>query len=72
MTGRRPAKLRVILNPDDTTKLLLPDGVPETVEQLLDDIKKVCECKTAAPRQAALMNLTSTEDLYEHLSKSSP
>lgn len=42
MAVKRPAKLRVILNPDDTRKLVLPDGIPESLEQLMDEVRKVC------------------------------
>ena len=42
MAERRPAKLRVILNPDDTRKLILLGGIPETVEELINQVRKVC------------------------------
>lgn len=37
---KRPAKLRVILTPDDTRKLILPGGVPGTVEELINQVRK--------------------------------
>ncbi|KTG23157.1 hypothetical protein cypCar_00042578, partial [Cyprinus carpio] len=36
-----PVKLRIILKPDDTRKLLLPDGIPKTMEQLTDEVRKI-------------------------------
>ncbi|KAK7891446.1 hypothetical protein WMY93_023409 [Mugilogobius chulae] len=35
-----PVKLRIILKPDDTRKLLLRDGIPNTMEQLMDEVRK--------------------------------
>lgn len=70
MAVKRPAKLRVILNPDDTSKLILPDGIPETMEQLMEEVRKVCGLngKLRLLYQDrdfgdALVNLTSTADL---------
>lgn len=67
---RRPAKLRVILNPDDTRKLILPGGIPETVEELINQVRKVCglNCNVRLQYQDrdfgdALVNLTSTAEL---------
>ncbi len=40
MSGRRSAKLLVIVSQDDSRKLLLPDGIPESEDEL---IKKVRE-----------------------------
>ncbi len=34
MSGRRSAKLLVIVSQDDSRKLLLPDGIPESVEKV--------------------------------------
>lgn len=34
---------KVILRPDDTRKLILPQGIPETMEQLMNEVKKSCE-----------------------------
>ncbi|XP_068567851.1 uncharacterized protein [Cebidichthys violaceus] len=72
MAEKRPAKLRVILNPDDTRKLILPDGIPETIEQLLDEVRKVCELNGHFRLQYqdrdfgdALVNLTSTAELED-------
>ena len=62
---RRTAKLRVILNPDDTRKLILPGGIPERVEQLINQVRKVCgvNCNVRLQYQdrdfgGALVNLT--------------
>ena len=69
---RRPAKLRVILNPDDTRKLILPGGIPETVEELINQVRKVCglNCKIRLQYQDrdfgdTLVNLTSTAELED-------
>ena len=43
MTVKTPAKLQILLNPDDTRKLVLPNGIPETMVQLTDEVRKVCE-----------------------------
>lgn len=67
-----PAKFRIILNPDDTRKLILPDGIPETMEQLMDEVRKVC-CLNGEFRLQyqdkdfgdALVNLTSTAELED-------
>lgn len=42
MAVTRPARLQVILNPDDSRKLVLANGIPETMEQLMDEVRKVC------------------------------
>uniref|UniRef100_A0A8C3GB99 PB1 domain-containing protein n=1 Tax=Cyclopterus lumpus TaxID=8103 RepID=A0A8C3GB99_CYCLU len=72
MAGKRPAKLRVILNSDDTRKLILPDGIPETIEQMLNEVRKVCELNGNFRMQYqdrdfgdALVNLTSTAELED-------
>lgn len=72
MAGKRPAKLLVILNSDDTRKLILPDGIPETIEQLLNEVRKVCELNGNFRLQYqdrdfgdALVNLTSTAELED-------
>lgn len=70
MAVRQPAKLRVILNPDDTRKLILPEGIPETMEQLMNEVRKVCGLNGNFRLQYqdkdfgdALVNLTSTAEL---------
>ncbi|XP_032392486.1 uncharacterized protein LOC116702420 [Etheostoma spectabile] len=72
MAVKRPAKLRVILNPDDTRKLILPDGIPESMEQLMDEVKNVCGLSGNFRLQYqdrdfgdALVNLTSTAELED-------
>ena len=72
MAGKRPAKLRVILNPDDTWKLILPDGIPESMEQLMDEIRKVSGLNGNLRLQYhdrdfgdALVNLASTAELED-------
>lgn len=69
---KMPAKLRIILNPDDTRKLILPDGIPETMEQLMDEVRKVCGLNGEFRLQYqdkdfgdALVNLTSTAELED-------
>lgn len=69
---KRPAKLRVILNPDDTRKLILPDRIPESMEQLMDEVRKVCGLNGKFRLQYqdrdfgdALVNLTSTVELED-------
>ncbi len=42
MAGKTSSKLLVILSPDDSRMLLLPNGIPESVEKLIDNVKKVC------------------------------
>lgn len=72
MAVKRPAKLRVILNPDDTRKLVLPGGIPESMEQLMDEVRKVCGLNGNFRLQYqdrdfgdALVNLTSTVELED-------
>ncbi|XP_037621965.1 uncharacterized protein LOC119486148 isoform X2 [Sebastes umbrosus] len=72
MAVKRPAKLRVILNPDDTRKLILPNGIPETMEQLMYEVRKVCGLNANFRLQYqdrdfgdALVNLTSTAELED-------
>ncbi|XP_032379998.1 uncharacterized protein LOC116694379 [Etheostoma spectabile] len=72
MAVKRPAKLQVILNPDDTRKLILPDGIPESMEQLMDEVRKVCglsgnlrlqyQDRDLLVNRDALVNLTSTAE----------
>lgn len=70
MAVKQPFKLRVILSPDDTRKLLLSDGIPETMEQLMDQVRKLCGLNGNFRLQYqdkdfgdALVNLTSTTEL---------
>ena len=72
MADKRPAKLRVILNPDDTWKLILPDGIPKSMEQLMDEIRKVSGLNGNLRLQYqdrdfgdALVNLTFTAELED-------
>ncbi|KAL6099179.1 uncharacterized protein ACO6RY_18155 [Pungitius sinensis] len=72
MSGKRPSKLRIILNSDDTRKLILPDGIPETVEQLIDKVRKLCNLKGGLRLQYqdrdfgdAFVNLTSTSEVED-------
>lgn len=53
LAGKRPARLRVILNLDDSRKLVLANGITETMEQLMDEVRKVSGLKfqTTVPRQ---------------------
>ncbi|XP_067353940.1 uncharacterized protein [Channa argus] len=72
MAKKGPAKLRVILNPDDTQKLILPQGIPETMEELMSEVRKVCGLSGTFRLQYqdkdfgdALVNLTSTAELED-------
>ncbi|XP_041643354.1 uncharacterized protein LOC121509758 [Cheilinus undulatus] len=72
MAERRPAKLQVLLSPNDTRKLVLPDGIPETMVQLLDEVRTVCGLNGNFRLQYqdrdfgdALVNLTSTAELED-------
>ncbi|KAM9487203.1 uncharacterized protein Hap1MRO34_007040 isoform 2-T2 [Clarias gariepinus] len=40
MSGRRSAKLLVIVSQDDSRKLLLPDGIPESVDELIEKVRE--------------------------------
>lgn len=40
MSGRRSAKLLVIVSQDDSRKLLLPDGIPESVDELIEEVRE--------------------------------
>lgn len=40
MSGRRSAKLLVIVSQDDSRKLLLPDGIPELVDELIEKVRE--------------------------------
>lgn len=72
MSGRRPAKLLIILSPDDTRKVILPDGIPKSMGHLSDKINKVCKL-TVNIRLLyqdkdfgdALVSLTSTAELHD-------
>lgn len=62
--------MRVILNLDDTRKLVLPGGGPETVEELINQVRKVYGLNGCVRLQYqdrdfgdALVNLTSTAEL---------
>ncbi|KAL6487682.1 hypothetical protein MHYP_G00043080, partial [Metynnis hypsauchen] len=72
MAVKRPAKLRVILTPDDTRKLILPDGIPKTMGELMDEVSKLCALSGNFRLQYqdrdfgdALVNLTSTTELED-------
>ncbi len=40
MSGRRSAKLLVIVSQDDSRKLLLPDGIPESEDELIEKVRE--------------------------------
>ncbi|KAK7886837.1 hypothetical protein WMY93_026458 [Mugilogobius chulae] len=72
MTGRQAAKLRVILNSDNSVKMFLPTGIPETVEELIDHVRMLCSVEGNFRLQYqdrdfdnALVNLTSTSELND-------
>ncbi|KAL6481140.1 hypothetical protein MHYP_G00092200 [Metynnis hypsauchen] len=72
MAVKRPAKLRVILTPDDTRKLILPDGIPKTMGELMDEVSKLCALSGNFRLQYqdrdfgdALVNLISTTELED-------
>lgn len=72
MAVKQPVKLCVILSPDDTRKLLLPDGIPNTMEQLMDQVRDVCGLNGSFRLQYqdkdfgdALVNLTSIAKLED-------
>ncbi|KAI9514763.1 hypothetical protein NQZ68_030953 [Dissostichus eleginoides] len=72
MAVKTPARLRILLKPDDTRKLVLPNGIPETMAQLTVEVRKVCEISGGFRMQYqdrdfgdALVNLTSTADLVD-------
>lgn len=69
---KMPVKLRIILKPDDTRKLILPEGIPKTMEQLIDEVRKVCVLNGEFRLQyqdkdfgGSLVNLTSTAELED-------
>ncbi|KAI9514764.1 hypothetical protein NQZ68_030954 [Dissostichus eleginoides] len=72
MAMKTPARLLILLKPDDTRKLVLPNGIPETMAQLTVEVRKVCEINGGFRMQYqdrdfgnALVNLTSTADLVD-------
>lgn len=42
MAGKQFAKLLVILSQDDSRKLLLPHGIPESVDELIEKVREAC------------------------------
>ncbi|CAM4573558.1 unnamed protein product [Leuciscus chuanchicus] len=70
MAGKASAKLLVILSPEDSRKLLLPNGIPESVEELNDNVRKDCGLNGKFRLQYqdrdfgdAFVNLTQTGEL---------
>ncbi|ROL45247.1 hypothetical protein DPX16_17858 [Anabarilius grahami] len=55
MSGRRSAKLLVIVSQDDSRKLLLPDGIPESVDELIEKINAEFLRITTLPLQSRFM-----------------
>ncbi|XP_057196120.1 uncharacterized protein LOC130557969 isoform X3 [Triplophysa rosa] len=70
MSGRRSAKLLVIVSEDDSRKLLLPDGIPESVDELVEKVREACGLKGKFRLQYqdkdfgdVFVNLTNTGEL---------
>lgn len=69
MSGRS-AKLLVIVSQDDSRKLLLPDGIPESVDALIEKVRKDFELNDRVRLQYqdkdfgdVFVNLTNTGEL---------
>lgn len=66
-----PAKLRIILGDDNSAKLTLPSGIPESVDELKVEIKRQCAVAEDFRLQYMdvdfdeFINLTSTADLQD-------
>ncbi|CAL9698769.1 unnamed protein product [Knipowitschia caucasica] len=65
-------KFRIFLKPDDTRKLILPDGIPKSMEKLMDEVRNVCGLNGEFRLQYqdkdfgdAFINLTSTAELED-------
>lgn len=72
MAGKKCAKLLVFLSQDDKRKLLPPNGIPESVEELVDDVRRACGLRGNFRIQYqdkdfgdTFVNLTSTGDLED-------
>lgn len=72
MAGKRAAKLLVFLSQDDKRKLLLPNGIPESMDQLVDDVRGACGLRGNFRIQYqdkdfgdTFVNLTSTGELED-------
>ncbi|KAK0130576.1 hypothetical protein N1851_035191 [Merluccius polli] len=72
MAGKKSVKLLVCLSQDDKRKLLLPNGIPKSVEELVDDVRRACGLRGNFRIQYqdkdfgdTFVNLTSTGDLED-------
>ncbi|XP_034075640.1 nuclear GTPase SLIP-GC-like [Gymnodraco acuticeps] len=72
MAVKTPARLLILLKPDDNRKLVLPNGIPETMAQLTVEVRKKCEISGGFRMQYQdrdfenkLVNLESTADLED-------
>ncbi|XP_063058544.1 uncharacterized protein LOC134463980 [Engraulis encrasicolus] len=72
MAVKRAAKLLVFLSEDDKRKMLLPNGIPESVDQLVDDVREACGLRGNFRIQYQdkdfgdiFVNLTSTTELED-------
>lgn len=70
MSGRTPAKILVILGQDDSRKLLLPDGIPKSVDELSEKVREAfgLNCRFSLQYQDkdfgdVFVNLTNTGEL---------
>lgn len=74
MSGRTPAKLLVIVGQDDSRKLLLPDGIPKSVDELSEKVREAfgLNCRFSLQYQDkdfgdVFVNLTNTLENFRAL-----
>ncbi|XP_078024426.1 uncharacterized protein LOC144463559 [Epinephelus lanceolatus] len=72
MAGKKSAKLLVFLSQDNKRKFLLPNGIPESAEELVDDVRRACGLSGNFRIQYqdkdfgdTFVNLTSTGELQD-------
>ncbi|XP_043987061.1 uncharacterized protein LOC122839512 [Gambusia affinis] len=72
MASSKPARLKVILGESNTEKLTLPDGIPDSLDELLSKVKDTFGLKTNVRLQYMdkefgndFFNLSSTSDLED-------
>ncbi|KAL0969155.1 hypothetical protein UPYG_G00223220 [Umbra pygmaea] len=69
MAGKKAAKLRIVFNENSAKKSILPDGVAESLDDILEAIRHAFGFKTGIRLQyldmefGAYLNLTSTSDI---------
>lgn len=65
MAGSTPARLKVMLGENNIEKLTHPNGIPETLDELLSKIKTTFGLKANIRLQNDFFNLNSTTELQD-------